>query len=242
MKKEVILYTREVSKYFGGIRALENVSISIYEKEILGIMGPNGSGKTTLINVITGYIKPDKGRIYMRDKDITGLPPYSIAKLGIVRTFQIPRPFREMSVIDNVIISVMHGKGFKNENEIYKEALRVLEEVGLYDRRNLKAKDLSDIEKKRLELAKGLAAEPKVLMLDEVMAGARGEEVENLIRIIRKAGERGITIIAVEHIVSALTRLADRIIVLDQGRVLTEGRPEEVINNPLVKKAYLGEI
>lgn len=236
-----MLSVREISKSFGGVRALRSVSLDIYENEILGIMGPNGSGKTTLVNVITGYIRPDKGKVYFFNRDITGLPPYEISRLGVVRTFQIPRPFKNMTLLDNIALSILVSQGLQDINDAYEKASLILDKVRLGDKKHLLAKEISDIEKKRLELARALGANPKILFLDEVLAGARGDELHSLLKLINEIREEKITIVVIEHIVSALLKISDRIIVLDQGSVIAEGKPEEIINNSLVKKAYLGE-
>lgn len=206
--------------------------------EILGIIGPNGSGKTTLINIVSGFLKPDIGRIFFEGNDITKLPPHSRARLGIVRTFQIPRPIREFTVLENVTIAAtVTGM---SEDLAFKRAEDVLAKVGLSDRAHIKAGELNEIEKKRLELARALAVKPKLMLLDEVLAGARGGELSSLLKTIRELKKEDITIVIVEHIVSAVSLISDRIVVLDQGRKIAEGSPKEVLESPEVKKTYLG--
>lgn len=234
-----ILEVKNVSKRFGGLWAIKNVSLEVNVNEILGIIGPNGSGKTTLFNVISGYYKPDGGSVIFDGKDITGLPPYTICKEGIARTFQLTKPFSELTALDNVTIGALLR--YKIVDEARKEAYRILELTGLEHKKDALGKDLTIIERKRLELAKALATKPRVLLLDEVMAGLKPAEIGEVLSIIRNIRESGITLLVVEHVMRAIMTLCDRMIVLDYGEKIAEGKPEEIGKSKLVIKAYLGE-
>lgn len=236
---DTILSVNNISKSFGGVQALNDVSLDVIRGEIVGIIGPNGSGKTTLVNIISGFMKPDRGKVFFEGRDITKLPPYSRVKLGIIRTFQIPRPIGEFTVLENVVMAAMVAG--VSEDLAFKRAEEVLTRIGLLSHANIKASDLNEIEKKRLELARALVVRPKLMLLDETMAGARGDELSSLLKTIRGLKEEGVTVIVVEHIVSAVSAISDRIIVLNQGKKIAEGRPKEVLENQEVKRAYLGE-
>jgi branched-chain amino acid transport system ATP-binding protein len=237
---EVILEAHNIYKSFGGVKALRDVSLNVERGKIVGIIGPNGSGKTTLINVITGFLKADKGRVIFEGYDVTNLPPYSRAKLGLVRTFQIPRPLTDFTTLENAAIAAMITG--MDKAEAYKRAVKILEQVRLSYAANIKAGLLNIIEKKRLELARVLALNPKLVMLDEVLAGARGSELVSLLDTIKGLREQGITFVMVEHLVSAVGSISDWLIVLSEGRKIAEGRPKEVLENPEVIKAYIGEV
>jgi len=235
-----ILVVEDVCKRFGGVVALAGVSISVREGERLAIIGPNGSGKTTLFNVITGYVKPDKGRVSFDGRDITGKKPYQIARLGIARTFQIVRPFANLTVEDNVVAAALGKIG--TVEEARREALHILELVGLYDKRNVRAAMLNLAEKKRLELAKALALNPRLLLLDEVAAGLRPVEIKELKKLLYKINSEGVTIVMVEHVLRAVSGFAERVIVLHHGSKLAEGKPEDIAKDPRVIDAYLGSL
>jgi len=235
-----ILVVENVWKRFGGIVALAGVSIEVREGERLAIIGPNGSGKTTLFNIITGYVKPDRGRVSFDGQDITGKKPHQIARLGIARTFQIVKPFANLTVEENVVVAALSRN--RSVEEARRHALHVLELVGLYDKRNVRAAMLNLAEKKRLELAKALALNPKLLLLDEVAAGLRPSEIKELKKLLYKINSEGVTIVMVEHVLRAVSGFAERVVVLHHGSKLAEGRPEDIARDPRVVDAYLGSL
>jgi len=229
------------SKHFGGLRAVEDLSFILREGEILSLIGPNGAGKSTVFNLINGVFPPDAGSIRFAGAEIGGKPPYKVARLGLARAHQIVQPLAGMSVLDNCTVGACFGR----ENlslEAGREAVReVAELVGLSERLAEPAAQLTTAGKKRLELARALAARPRLLLLDEVLAGLNPAEVERMIAVIRKIRARGVTILMIEHVMRAIMSLSDRIVVLNSGRKLAEGAPAEVANNPEVIAAYLGD-
>jgi branched-chain amino acid transport system ATP-binding protein len=235
-----ILEVKRVYKYFGGIRALDDVSLSLSSGELVGVIGPNGSGKTTLINVITGFIKPEKGSIIYMGRDITGLPPHRTVSIGIVRTFQITRPFKELSVLSNVMLGVLFKE--RNVEKAREKALEILKWLNLESRKEVVCKDLTIPDQKKIELARALALEPKVLLMDEVLAGLHIEDAKKILDIVHALRkEKDITILIVEHRVKLLAGVVDRMIAMNAGKVISEGPPSEVLNHPEVVKVYLGE-
>ena len=239
-----ILKVTNVTKSFGGLTAVAGVSLSINEGETVGLMGPNGAGKTTLVNMICGSYGVDSGKIEFMGKDITNLPPWKRCKLGISRTYQIPRPFPELTTLSSVVVSALCGKDRPNRSleDAATEATHYLEFVGLFSKRNILARDLTLFEMRGLELARALATTPKLIFVDEVMAGLNPVESENAVRLIQRAKEQfGVTVLWIEHVMAVLMRAAERVIVLHYGEKIAEGPPEEVANNPLVIESYLGE-
>lgn len=237
-----ILQCIGVSKRFGGVPALSDVSLSIERAEIIGLIGPNGAGKTTLFNVVAGALRPSSGRILFDGDDITGLPPHRICRRGISRTFQITRPFAELTCLENVGVAVINRRGREKAGNWREEGSKYLDLVGLNQNLAAKAGDLNLIQKKKLEMARALAAHPKLLLLDEVLGGLNTQEIGQAVAIIRDLRESmGITILWIEHIMGAIMGAADRVIVLDQGRKLLEGAPGEVVKDERAIKAYLGE-
>jgi branched-chain amino acid transport system ATP-binding protein len=235
-----LLRVEVLRKSFKGLTAVNNVSFEVSEGSILGIIGPNGAGKTTMFNLVAGAIKPDSGTVHLGDQDITGQPPHVIAAAGMARTFQLTRPFHSMSVLENVTVAVLAGGGSRRHAR--DTAADVIERVGLGHRLDSPSGGLPTAALKRLELARALAIKPRVLLLDEVLAGLVPVErvpVMDLLEHLRN--EEGITLVFVEHIMAAVMRLSDSVLVLDLGAVLTTGSPEEVTRDPRVIEAYLGE-
>lgn len=234
-----LLELKGVSKNFGGLKAVSQVSLTLEEGEILGIIGPNGAGKTTLFNTITGFYKPDEGEIWFKGEKLIDLKPHQICKRGMVRTFQIVKPFLELTTLDNVMIAALNRT--KHIHEATEKALRTIEMVGLKDKAQTLATGLTLPHRKRLELARALATEPKLLLLDEVMAGLTPTEVDELIRLLKEINRQGITILLIEHVMRGVMALSQRVIVLNYGQKIAEGIPEEVVKNRQVIDAYLGE-
>ena len=239
----MLLRAENLRKSFGGIKAVDGVTFEIEEGEAIGIVGPNGSGKTTLYNLISGIYLPDEGRVIFEGKDITNLPPYERAKLGIARTFQIPRPFGNATVLENVAIGAMFGREKLSVEEAFERAEEYLKLVGIEKLRHKEAKLLTPLEKRLMELARALAMKPKLLLLDEVMAGMNPVDVDRIIELLKKIHEEeDIAIVSmVEHLMQAIVKFAERVIVMHQGKILVEGEPEKVLNHPKVIEVYLGK-
>jgi branched-chain amino acid transport system ATP-binding protein len=234
-----LLRIDKIARNFGGLRALDNVSFELQPGEILAVIGPNGAGKTTLFNIITGFIRPDNGSVLFQNQSLLGLKPHRICQRGLVRTFQIVKPFLELSVLENVIVAAFNR--LSDPKEAAQKAEEVIAFVGLADKRRALANELNLPNRKRLELARALATGPTLLMLDEVMAGINPTETDNLIGLIREIHRRGTTILLIEHVMRGVMALSQRILVLNFGEKIAEGVPEEVMKNPLVVEAYLGE-
>jgi branched-chain amino acid transport system ATP-binding protein len=238
---DTVLDLIDVGKTFDGLRALDGLSFTVEAGEILGMIGPNGSGKSTAFNVITGTVRCDDGSVIFEGEDITGLPPHRISHKGIARTFQVVKPFPQLTALDNVLAGrLFGGKGAKSDARASAEALGVLEQVGLANKAEVKAESFTIVERKWLEVARALAARPKLLLLDEFMAGLTGREIPHAIDLVRSIRESGVTVVIVEHVIKAITGACDRVIVLDAGKKLAEGPVAHVVNDPEVIKAYLG--
>jgi branched-chain amino acid transport system ATP-binding protein len=238
----LLLDLEQVSKAFKGLMAVHAVSMKLEEGQILGLIGPNGAGKTTLFNLITGVYPPTEGRIFFEGQDITSTAPHSRCRMGIARTFQLVRPFPQLSVLDNAAIGRIYGRDWvKSRSRAEKESIEVLEIVGLAERAREKAKSLTLVDRKRLELARALAATPKLLLLDELLAGLNPSEVLTSMALIQSIRDMGVTIIMVEHVVKAVFGIADRIVVLNAGDLIAEGTPAEISCNEEVIDAYLGK-
>jgi branched-chain amino acid transport system ATP-binding protein len=237
----ILLSLQGVSKHFGGLQALTNVTFDLPEGQILGLIGPNGAGKTTLFNAINGVYPPEEGRIIFRDKDITRAKPYDHARMGMARTHQIVQPLNELSVRENVMVGACFGhenQGLVNAAKIADEVLKFVE---LAPRADQLAGSLNVAQKKRLEMARALAARPYLLLLDEVLAGLNSSEIDNMVQIVLKIREQGITIIMIEHVMKAVMNVSDRILVLDYGQQIAEGSPETIAKDEKVIEAYLGD-
>jgi branched-chain amino acid transport system ATP-binding protein len=236
-----LLSLQGVSKRFGGLQALSNVTFDLPEGQILGLIGPNGAGKTTLFNAINGVYPPESGRVIFRDTDVTGFKPYRLARLGMARTHQIVRPLNELSVRENTMVGACFGHENQDLGKAVKIADEMLEFVGLSARADQLAGSLNVSQKKRLEMARALAAHPYLLLLDEVLAGLNHSEIDSMIRTVLKIREQGITIIMIEHVMKAVMNVSDRIIVLDYGVQIAEGNPEAIAKDEKVIEAYLGD-
>jgi branched-chain amino acid transport system ATP-binding protein len=236
-----LLDVQHVTKRFGGFYALTDVSLQVHDRERVGLIGPNGSGKTTLINCIAGVLRTDGGRILFQGMDITTRPAYQRTRLGIARTFQIPKPFTSMTVLDNLCVPLTYVRPAQtHEADIADEALEILRRIGLEAKAQVIATGLTLIELRKLELARAMAATPTLLIADEAMAGLSSSEVDEILAILVRLNDGGITIIMIEHIMRAVMRFSSRIVVLDAGHTIAEGTPEEILRNPAVEKAYLG--
>jgi branched-chain amino acid transport system ATP-binding protein len=231
----------DVSVRFGGLRALDGLSLSVNEGEILGMIGPNGSGKSTAFNVITGTLKSNQGTVVFNGEEITGLPSHRIAHKGIARTFQVVRPFPHLTALDNVLVGrLFGGEGDTKSDGAREAAMTVLEQVGLAGKAGDKAASFTILERKWLEVARALAGRPQLILLDEFMAGISASEVPEAVALVKSINASGVTVVLVEHIVKAITEACDRVVVLDSGRKLAEGSVSEIVNDPDVIEAYLG--
>jgi branched-chain amino acid transport system ATP-binding protein len=237
-----VLETRGLGRRFGGLKAVDDVSFSVPEGQVLGVIGPNGAGKSTFINLVTGHIRPTSGQVLIQGRDMTGAKPWSIAHAGVSRTFQIVKPFRGMSVRENVAVGILYGrKGTSRMSQALEQADEVLAEVGLSRLGDRAPGGLSVADARRLEFAKALALRPRLLLLDEVMAGLRPTETDRMVAILREINrERGMTILLIEHVMRAVMALASRVLVLHHGASIAEGTPAEVVRNEAVIHSYLG--
>ena len=232
-----------LTRSFGGFVAVDNVSLDIKKGELFGLIGPNGSGKTTLINCISGALRPQSGSVHFRGEDITRLPPHMRARRGIARSFQIPRPFRSMTLVDNLMVALDFAaprEAFASALERREAALSILARMGLTSKAGAATATLTQVELRKMELARALAARPKLLISDEAMAGLAGAEVDEMLEILMSLGGEDITIIMIEHIMQAVMRFSERVMCLDAGKIIALGTPAEVMENQRVQEAYLG--
>jgi len=237
----VLLRVDHVTKRFGGLVAVNDVSFELHEGEILGLIGPNGAGKTTLFNCINGVYTPEEGHVYFQGQDITGWKPYDVARFGMARTHQIVRPLADLTVRENVMVGAAFGAKSMDLGAAALVADEVIEFLGLAARADMLAGSLNVAQKKRLEMARALAAQPKLILLDEVLAGLNPAEIAEMVETVKAIRGRGITIIMIEHVMHAIMNVSDRIIVLDFGQLIAEGTPHEIANHPKVIEAYLGD-
>jgi len=233
-----MLEVRELSKAFGGLKAVDKASLDVRQGEIVGLIGPNGAGKTTLFAAIAGFHKPESGRIRFIGHDIAGLPPHRICAAGMVRTFQITQPFARISVRENIMVGAYFRTADRHEAMHLAES--VAAQVGMTGQLDRQGSDLTVAGRKRLELARALATRPRLLLLDEVMAGLNPTEIGEIVEVIREVRAAGVTILLIEHVMQAVTSLAERVYVLNQGRMIAEGTPAAIAENPEVVEAYLG--
>ena len=241
MSAEMILQVKDVSKRFGGLLALSEVTFDLPQGQILGLIGPNGAGKTTLFNVINGVYPPNTGQVIFRGEDVTGLPSYEVSRRGLARAHQVVRPLTDLSVRENVMVGACFGREHHSLRAAASLADDALANVGLLDRAHQPAGSLNVAQKKRLEMARALAARPYLILLDEVLAGLNPSEIAAMMATVRAIREEGVTILMIEHVMQAIMSISDRILVLDYGTLIATGSPEEVANNPQVIEAYLGD-
>ena len=237
--KAPILSVDGIHKHFGGLVAVEDLSFDVQAGEVLGLMGPNGAGKTTLLNVIAGEYKPDSGTVTFQGHDITGLPPHKLCHRGIARTYQIPQPFVKLTVLQNIAVAAIFGRGL-SKSVAEHEATSLLTFVGLAEKKDMLAGDLEEISLKRLELARVLATNPTLLMIDELAAGLTEQEIPQVLKLLKAINKKGITIILIEHVMKVMTKAVDRILVMDEGTKIAEGKPAAVMKNKKVIEAYFG--
>ncbi len=231
-----------VSKSFGGFKALSGIDVEIAPGERVGLIGPNGSGKTTLMSCIAGSLRINGGSIAFEGKEISGLPAYQRTRLGIARTYQLPQPFRSMTVLENLIVPLEYvaHRGSLHTTDTRAEAMQILERIGLTDKAGTVSTHLTQIDLRKLELARAMAARPRMLIADEAMAGLSSVEVEDVLGILWKLNESGITVVMIEHIMKAVMRFSQRVLCLDAGKLICAGTPEAVVADPDVQRAYLG--
>ncbi len=232
------LVIRGLNKRFGGLRAVQDVSFTVQENETVALIGPNGAGKTTSFNLITGFHRPDSGSVSAYGREITGLKPHDICAHGLARTFQVAKPFGAMTVLANVMTGAFLRD--RNANVAREKAREAIAFVGLAAKEQTAAKDLTTIDQRRLDMARALATQPRLLLLDEVMAGLNPAEIDQAVALVGKLSQRGLTIVIVEHVMRAIMAVARHIVVLDHGQKIAEGNPKEIVENPEVVRAYLG--
>jgi branched-chain amino acid transport system ATP-binding protein len=227
---------------FGGFIALDNVSLHLEQGERLGLIGPNGSGKTTMINCISGALSNDRGSVLFKGQEIRNLPAYQRARLGIARSFQIPRPFRSMTVLENLCVPLEYAASDRiGRSNLRQQGMKILETIGFAARAGDLSDDLTQVDLRKLELARAMAAKPTLLVSDEAMAGLSSSEVDEILEILMVLNKNGVAVIMIEHIMRAVMRFSERIVVLDAGKKIAEGAPDEIVRNPEVERAYLGQ-
>jgi len=234
-----ILNVKNLTMKFGNLTAVDDVSLSIRQGKIIGLIGPNGAGKTTFFNCLTGYLSPRSGSIQFNSHEITGLRPNKICKLGLARTFQVVQVFREMTTWENVIVGAFCRT--TDAAQAYEQTLEILKFTGLYEKKDFLVSNLTIADQKRLEISKALATQPRLLMLDEAMAGLNATEMNEAIDLIKKIRDRGITLIIVEHVMEVIMPISERVVVFDSGKKIADDTPEKIVQNPRVIQAYLGE-
>jgi branched-chain amino acid transport system ATP-binding protein len=240
VEQQVALEVTNISKFFGGLKALRNISFKVFQEETVGVIGPNGAGKTTLFNVISGFIKPDQGEVIFKGKKLSGMRPDQICRIGLIRTFQLVQSFPHLTSLENVMIGALSWH--PDPSLARQESKQWLDFIGI-DRKKWDqvAKNLTLVDKKRLELARALAANPKMILADEAMSGLTPTEITEVIRTIQKIKEKGITLLLIEHVMKVIMELSDRIIALNFGEKFAEGTPSDITKDKTVAKAYLGE-
>jgi branched-chain amino acid transport system ATP-binding protein len=243
---EALLHVENLGKRFGGFVALESIDLDVAQGERLGLIGPNGSGKSTLVNCISGTLRNETGTVQFDNRKMDGLPPHQRTRLGLARSFQLPKPFHSMTVAENLHVPLLYTVNARHETHLSNAAIdrrveELLQQVGLAEKSGRRPRDLTQIEMRKLELARAMAAAPKLLIADEAMAGLSNAEVDDILTLLVKLSEQGITVVLIEHIMRAVMSFSQRLVVLVAGRKLADGPPQDVMRNPEVVRAYLGE-